>query len=192
MDAADAAVGRVFSALQKGRLKSDRLTARDLGAFVGKTTSVLYHHWGSLDGFLYAVSERGFEELGKRLITAFEQSGDFGAVAEAFVAFGLDSPDLYGLMFERRYDWTALRKSGALPADPPGMLLWHSFVSELARSGSPNPEVDARLIYAGLHGLVSLAASGRANVGVLSKTDRDVALSHARELVRRIVPKTEE
>ena len=174
-------------ALARGELGIGDLTARRLGAFLGRTTSVLYHHFGSLDGFLYAVAGQGFRDLGAVLGEALA-AGEVTDVAAAFVAFGLDRPALYHVMFERRHDWDALRRAGALEGQKPGLELWDHIVSALAAAGSPAPEGDARILYAGLHGLVSLAATGRANVGDLETSDREVALASARELARRLCP----
>ncbi|MBK7580019.1 MAG: WHG domain-containing protein [Myxococcales bacterium] len=187
MSEAEVAVSRVCRALARGRLSPDALTARDLSKFVGKTTSLLYHHWGSLDGFLYAVSQAGFVDLVERLGTVLTTGGDLPQLSEAFVGFGLDSPALYALMFERRYDWTALRKRGAFNNPSPAAAMWQTLVTKLDEAGSDDPDADARLLYAGLHGLVSLAASGRANFGVLAKTDREVALASARRLATRLL-----
>jgi AcrR family transcriptional regulator len=186
MSAPDLAVSRVCRALAKGRLSLDALTARDLSKFVGKTTSLLYHHWGSLDGFLYAVSQAGFEELGQRLRGVMDDGGDLPRLAEAFVTFGLESPALYALMFEHHYDWAQLKKSGAFDRPGAAQELWQSLVGALASSGSDDPDMDARLFYSGLHGLVSLAVSGRANFGALSKSDREIALLAARRLARTL------
>ncbi len=180
------AVARVHRALAKGTLRADSLTTRELGAFVGKTTSVLYHHWGSLDGFLHAVSQAGFVDLGRRLQGVLESGGDLADVAESFVAFGLQSPALYSVMLERRYDWAALRKQGAFVGTLPGSALWSALTMLVAAAGSDEPDLDARIFFAGLHGLVSLALSGRANVGALTKTDRELAIAAARRLARRI------
>jgi AcrR family transcriptional regulator len=185
---ADETVGKVCRALSRGRLKLDQLTARGLGGFLGKTTSVVYHHFGSLDGFLFAVGQGGFAELANRLRGVLAEGGRLEELAEAFVGFGLDTPALYTLMFERRYDWAALRKRGALDAQGPGLATWSELVAFLAGAGSPDPEGDARLLMAGLHGLVALAATGRANVGAMSRSDRDIAVASARSLARRICP----
>jgi AcrR family transcriptional regulator len=189
MDASEN-VGRVVKALERGRLRLDQLTARGLGAFLGKTTSVVYHHYGSLDGFLFAVSQAGFVELGARLRLVLERGGSLEDVCEAFVAFGLDAPALYALMFERRYDWALLRRAGMFEKKPLGLDLWSGLITLLGSAGSRAPDSDARLLMAGLHGLVSLAATGRANVGALERTDREVALASARDLARRICPAT--
>lgn len=185
-DRAEDAVAKVCRALARGRLRAEGLTARELGAFVGKTTSVLYHHWGSLDGFLHAVGQAGFVELGGRLEKVLADGGDLPDVAEAFVRFGLECPALYYVMFERRYDWKALRKRGAFEEALPGAQLWQRLTERVAATGADDPDLDARLFFAGLHGLVSLASSGRANVGTLARTDRDVALAAARRLAVRL------
>lgn len=170
---------QIVEALLSGELAAAGLTARDLGAFLGKTTGHIYHRWGSLDGLLFAVSQAGFARLGADLGAVFERTGSLAEVAAAFVDFGLAHPDLYTVMFERRFDWEELRARGALTGDTPGLGLWRVLAEQLGAE-------DARLLFAGLHGLVSLAASGRANIGVTSKSDRQVARASARRLVQTL------
>lgn len=183
-----APAARVRDALAAGELGLEDLTARRLAAFVGKTTSVLYHHYGSLEGFLHAVAQEGFRDLESRLDAVLGATGALEDVAAAFVAYGLDRPALYFLMLERHYDWDAVRHIGRRSGSLPGVALFERIVTELQRAGSSDAETDVRLLSAGLHGLVSLAASGRANVGALDTSDRDIALRSARELTRRVCP----
>jgi AcrR family transcriptional regulator len=178
----------VYDALAEGAIGNEDLTARQLGTFLGKTTSVLYHHWGSLDGFLFAVSQVGFRRLGSELGRRLKRGARLDDIAAAFVTFGLDHAAVYALMFERRYDWDALRRSGVFDEEVPGLDLWTSMVAFLAGAGAGDPDGDARILHAGLHGLVSLALSGRANVGKLSSSDRALAISSARKLARRLLP----
>ena len=179
------AIRQVRDALATGELGYEELTARNIGDFLGKTTSVVYHHWGSLDSFLFAVSESGYELLAEQLVAEMEEGG-LEAVGAQFVRFGLESPALYAVMLERRYDWDALREKGAFEKDNPGITLWETLGSYLEDAGSASPREDARIIFAGLHGLVSLASTGRANIGDLASPDREVALESARRLVRRM------
>jgi len=183
---------QVRDALGSGELGFDDLTARRLGSFLGKTTSVLYHHWGSLDGFLFAVSQAGMALLQERLAASLDDCGSLGDVAATFVAFGLDSPALYSLMFVHRFDWAALKRAGAMDQPMPGLMIWNTLVDRMRVCGSVDAEGDARLLYAALHGLVSLASSGRVNIGALADTDREVALASARRLVRHLTPRKEE
>ena len=46
-------------------------------------------------------------------------------------------------------------------------------------------------MFAGLHGLVHLASTGRANVGAMSVSDRDTAIEAARVLAQRFMPATQ-
>jgi AcrR family transcriptional regulator len=175
----------------RGKLRTEDLTARSLGELLGKTTGALYHHFGSLDGFLHQVAQAGFEKLGTEQAAVLAGNGSFGDLAEAFVRFGLEHRELYRLMFERQYDWQALRQSGKLAADMPGLGLWRNLVRALEARGSSCAEIDARLLYAGLHGLVTLANTGRANVARVEISDRQMALDLARQLAERIIPTSE-
>lgn len=179
------AVRTLRDALAEGELEWDDLTARGVAEFLGATTSVVYHHWGSLDALLFDVSKAGYEWLGERLTNEIDD-GDLEDVAVAFVAFGLEHPDLYALMFERHYDWDALRQRGVFDEDLPGLGIWDRLVTFLDEAGSEEPQGDARLLFGGLHGLVSLASTGRANIGNLERSDRRTAEASARRLVRRI------
>ncbi|MEL6177996.1 MAG: hypothetical protein AAFS10_03540, partial [Myxococcota bacterium] len=140
-----ALVERVLNAVMDGEWAQDDLTARRVGAFLGKTTSVFYHHWGSFEGFLYTVQRLGFNRLHARSMIHMA-SGDLEAMAEDFVIFGLEHPTLYHLMFQRRYNWDALRKSVTLSdASEGGLAQWHALVRCLDQLGSPDPDGDARL-----------------------------------------------
>jgi len=185
----DDAVQEIYRALMEGELDDRDLSARRIGKLLGKTTSVLYHHFGSLDGFLYAVSQRGFADLRSELEVAFRERSSLEAVAETFVVFALDHPELYPLMFERRFDWSALRAAGAFETTNAGGEMFAALLCLFEAAGSDDPMADCRLFVAGLHGLVSLAASGRMNAGELTSTDRAVAIASARDLVSRLVPK---
>lgn len=185
----DQRVENVYRALKSRKLGGADLTTRRVCAFLGETTGALYHHYGSLDGFLFVVSQRGYVDLAAQLDKAFSRAEDVADIAESFVRFGLDHPELYPIMFERHFDWAALRERGAFDRPLPSAALLVAVTGALARAGSVDVAVDGRLLFAGLHGLVSLAASGRANVGALSVSDRDIAVTAARTLAARLVPK---
>jgi AcrR family transcriptional regulator len=175
----------IRDALARGELTREELSTRRLATRFGKSTMLVYHHFGSLEGLLHAVSQSGMTLLCERLERAGQDVED---VAEAFVAFGLASPALYWVMFEYKFDWPALRKAGALREDLPGLQLFRVLVAELAEAGVADPLLEARLLFAGLHGLVSLALSGRANIGETNVTDEAVARQAARELARKLGP----
>lgn len=184
----DEAIDLIYRALIVGELDDADLSARRIGKLLGKTTSVVYHHFGSLDGFLFAVGQRGYADLRTKLEAAFAKKKDLADVAEMFVQFGLDHKELYPLMFERRFDWDGLRAAGSFEKTTASGEMVAALLCLLEAGGSLDPIADGRLLWAGLHGLVSLAASGRMNVGELTKRDRDVAIAAARDLAHRLVP----
>jgi AcrR family transcriptional regulator len=178
----------VLDGLRSGRLDPSELTARGLGAHLGRTSSLVYRQYGSLDGFLFAVGQAGMRVLAERLDAVREAGGGLSELSAGFVRFGLEAPALYALMFERRYDWAELRRRGQLGADLPGALLWKLVIERLRASGARQPLVDARVLFGGLHGLVSLALSGRANLGALETTDEAAAIEAAHALARHLCP----
>jgi AcrR family transcriptional regulator len=183
----DEALTRLYQLVVEGSLSESDFSARGMAALLGKTTGALYHRWGSLDALLFALGQRGFVDLAAQIASTWEQTQDLGACAEAYVAFGLDRAQLYPLMFERRFDWAALRAGGAFAEAVPGSGLFLRIVTLLEATGSTRALADTRLLMAGLHGIVSLAASGRMNTGTLSSSDRQVALASARDLATRIL-----
>ena len=184
----DDGIELIHRALSAGQLTDEDLSTRRLAGLLGKTTGAIYHRWGSLDGLLFAVSQRGFGELGARVSSVWARTHDLGACAATFVDFGLDHPELYALMFERRFDWSALRAAGAFQRATPGSELLARVLCLFEQGGSKSALSDTRLFMAGLHGIVSFAASGRMNTGELTKPDRAVALASARDLAARLLP----
>ncbi len=180
-------VTRVREAIERGTLGADDLTARALSGFLGKTTSVLYHHFGSLEGFLYAVSIEGFGVLAGRLATMQRAGASPARLAEAYLDFGLQQPVLYRLMLEDRYDWPALARAGQA-LTPAQMGPWNAMIAIFARSGSDDPETDARVFHAAAHGIVLLALTGRMNTGAPDHSDREVALRAIRRLITLMFP----
>jgi AcrR family transcriptional regulator len=186
-DVARQLVTRVRQAIEAGELGAGDLTARALSAFLGQTTSVLYHHFGSLEGFLYAVSIEGFVVLAGRLAAMQQAGASPQALAEAYVDFGLEQPVLYRLMLEDRYDWAALARAGQA-LTPAQMGPWNAMIAIFERSGSDDPETDARVFHAAAHGIVLLALTGRMNTGDPDRSHREVALRAIRRLITLMFP----
>ncbi|XYI01443.1 TetR/AcrR family transcriptional regulator [Sorangium sp. So ce1128] len=183
---ADEPVARVFQALCEGRLTRDDLTARKIAAFLGQTTMVLYHHFGSLDGFLIRVDGAGWRRLAELLEARARAGADVRSLAVGYVEFALRHPDLYWLMAERRFDRARLREQGRLQLARP---LWSAFVELLRRYGSTRPAEDTHVLFAGLHGIATLTLSGRANLGEDPATpDEEVAFAAARRLAELVLP----
>jgi AcrR family transcriptional regulator len=172
----------VRDALKAGKLRAEDLTARGLGEFLGKTSSVLYHHWGSLDRFLYAVSRASLATFSEALIESLDSPEPLRAAARTYVRMALKHPALFHLALLRPFDWEDLRKSGQLAEEEALRAFW-PLVEGLEKLGSPRPLVDARVFHASVHGIASLTAAGRMNSGDLSQTDEQAAY----EAVDRVV-----
>jgi AcrR family transcriptional regulator len=183
----DEAVERVHAALERRELATSELTARRLGELLGQTTAVIYHRWGSLEGFLYAVAVVGFGRVADRLEALESDRASLADMAEYLVTFAVDHPELYELMQERRWDWAALRKAGHLrPAET--MRGAKALHAAFVRHGLSGPTERLRLFAAGMHGIAAMAITGRLNAGENQTPDRVVAIRTARHLARLIAP----
>lgn len=185
----DEAVERVYAALSRRELATSELTARRLGELLGQTTAVIYHRWGSLEGFLYAVAVVGFGRMADRLEALESDRASLEDMAEHLVTFAVDHPELHELMQERRWDWAALRKAGHLrPAET--MRGARALHATMLRLGLPDPLEKLRLFGAGMHGIAAMAITGRINAGETQTPDRVVAIRTARRLARLIASST--
>ena len=133
------------------------LRVRDLSEAVGKSTMAVYTHFGSKQGLLEQLYLFGFSRLEDRLRTV--SSGGAGreellAFALAYRAFALDNEALYGLMFERATpDFTP--SDGSRMA---GLRTFEMLADRIAqwRPSLDDPAPDAHLVWAAMHGLVSI------------------------------------
>lgn len=181
--APDELVERVFRALLDGELERGDLGARRLSEWLGASTMVLYHHFGSLEGLLIRVEGRGWKRLLGELVARDARGASLSELVLAYFDFALAHPDLYWLMAERRFDRPELLRQNRLSLGP---LLWGSFVALVERHGGS--AVDAQLLFATLHGLVSLHASGRGNLGESPVEARALARAAVEHQVSRLIP----
>ncbi|MBK8213153.1 MAG: WHG domain-containing protein [Myxococcales bacterium] len=185
----DAAVRRVYEALAEGRLARDELTARKLASFLGQSTMVVYHHFDSLDGLLIRVDGLGWSALLERLEQTVCDGGRGESLALAYLDFAFSRPHLYYVMTAHPFDRDALRAAGRLRRAED---LWRRFGALVARLGARSPEVDTRVLFAGLHGLVSLHVGGRAELARGGADGaREATLTAAKRLASAIFPAPE-
>jgi AcrR family transcriptional regulator len=133
------------------------LRIRDLAAAADRSTMGVYTHFGSKQGLLEQVYLHGFRRLEERLESVpSDGRGREGllAFALAYRAFALDNEALYGLMFERA-------APDFVPTDASRMAALSTFemlASRVAdwRPDFTDPAADAHLVWATMHGLVSI------------------------------------
>ena len=175
------ALRQVQRALERGEIHEGNLSARGIAALLGQTTSVIYHRWGSLDGLLFAVATLGWTDLANALGTGEGEGSRVKRMAETYVTFALDRPALYRLMTDYPFDRDALRAGGVTSRRPSPLRVAKLFMASFEKRGGEEPELDAHLFHAGLHGLVTASPLA---------TDREAALRAARRLTRKLAGKS--
>jgi AcrR family transcriptional regulator len=133
------------------------LRVRDLAAAAGQSTMGVYHHFGSKQGLLEQLYLHGFDRLADRLNSvpstgrARDELLDF---ALAYRGFAVDNEALYGLMFERA-------TPDFIPSDTSrlaGLSTFEMLAARVAdwRPHATDPAADAHLVWAAMHGLVTI------------------------------------
>ena len=117
----------------------------------------IYTHFGSKQGLLEQLYLRGFELLEERLNRVPSEGqgkSELEALAKAYRAFALENEALYGLMFERAAPDFVPSDSSRLA----GLATFEKLTSRVAdwRPDFANPAADAHLIWATMHGLVTI------------------------------------
>src|SRR3954454_12709715 len=133
------------------------LRVRDLAAATEKSTMGVYTHFGSKQGLLEQLYLHGFERLEERLDSVpsdGEGRQELLEFALAYRQFALDNEALYGLMFERA-------APDFVPSDASrvaGLATFEMLATRVAdwRPDFTDPSADAHLIWATMHGLVTI------------------------------------
>ena len=125
---------------------------------VGVTAPALYLHFADRRELVWAVLVHQYGELTAATSAATARHPNPGdrlrAWCVSYCRFGLEQPGHYRAMFE---SWNAERVDLPL-VELPGYALLQSLLTALTACGTPADDVDelGTLIWAGLHGLVSL------------------------------------
>jgi AcrR family transcriptional regulator len=134
---------------------------RDVAAAAEQSTMGVYTHFGSKQGLLEQLYLHGFRRLEERLedVPAGRGRDELLAFALAYRAFALDNEALYGLMFERA-------TPDFIPSDDSRLAALVTFEMLVARIADWRPDFkepasDAHLVWAAMHGLVSIELSHR-------------------------------
>jgi AcrR family transcriptional regulator len=133
------------------------LRVRDLATAAGQSTMGVYHHFGSKQGLLEQLYLLGFERLTERLSSVPSDGRGREELLEfalAYRAFAVDNEALYGLMFERA-------TPDFIPSDASrrvGLSTFEMLAARFAdwRPDATDPAADAHLVWAAMHGLVTI------------------------------------
>lgn len=139
----------------------EALSLRAVAREVGVAAPSVYPHFGDLRTLMWAVLDRRFAELAEVTARAAARSGDprarLRAWCLAYCRFGLANAGHYRALFD---SWQAERVDVPLP-QLPGYGLYLGLLATLRPCLRPSDNADdvAVLVWAGLHGLVSLRMS---------------------------------
>lgn len=153
------AAGDVF--LERGY---DGLSMRHVAERIGYTATTIYLYFRNKDDLLFALLNEGYAELGRRLAAAAAAERDplrrLTAIGRAYIAFGLERPSLYQVMFMRRADFLAARLSEKQSERVNPFNVLAQAVAAAMEAGVLKPGdvmTCAMSLWAVVHGLVSLA-----------------------------------
>ncbi|MDX2005737.1 MAG: TetR/AcrR family transcriptional regulator [Meiothermus sp.] len=149
---------------------------RQVAESIGYTPTTIYLYFKDKDDLLFAVCSQGFAEFTQALQTAYDTHPDplerLRALAWAYFEFGLSHPLHYQMMFMQRSEWVL--RATDLKGDVEGansFMIQLNAVVEAMKAGKirlGDPVERTNLLWASVHGIVSLALSMR---GVVPKWD---------------------
>jgi AcrR family transcriptional regulator len=133
------------------------LRIRDLAEAAQQSTMGVYTHFGSKQGLLEQLYLHGFRRLEEQLSSVPSDRQDRQELLEfalAYRAFAIDNEALYGLMFERA-------TPDFVPSDASrlaGLATFEMLVTRVAdwHPDLPDAAADSHLIWATMHGLVTI------------------------------------
>lgn len=143
------------------------VTLRAVGERAGVSRTAPYRHFEDKEALLAGVASGAFELLGRAFTDVKQDHPDplrqLGGMLEAYVAFALDEPQRYRLMFgpELRSREHLDLKNAALPVlTRLVQTIGEAQKSKQVRTGDPLRL--AALLYAAAHGAVDLTLAGHA------------------------------
>ena len=166
----------------------DGISMRHIAAEIGVSATALYRHYDSKDALLAAVCESGFAEFGARLEatarTAATPLDALRALGGVYVDFALSHPMHYDVMMIRPHQWALGPDPDQDPESFAGLI---ALVEACQAAGQLRPG-DAReaahLLWAAIHGVVSLAIS---MPGEIRGLEPDPVRARGRTLVEAVI-----
>jgi AcrR family transcriptional regulator len=142
------------------------LSAREIARRISYSPGTIYNMFQNLDDVVLHVEARVLDALHARLVGVLEdEGGGVGRLAQAYLSFTHENPKLWNLLFEHH-----MPKGADLPA-------WyrHKLEGLMARveqalapmfppGDEPARQRAARVLWAGVHGITSLATADKLSV----------------------------
>lgn len=140
----------------------DGLSMRQIAAEIGVSATAIYHHFDDKNAMMAAVCAAGFEEFGARLAATASEPTPLDALRAAgreYVDFALTHPMHYDVMMVRPHEWALGPHADADPESFAGLLAMVSAAQAAGQLSPGDPREAAHMLWAALHGVVSLALS---------------------------------
>jgi len=141
----------------------DGISMRHLASEIGVSATALYHHFDSKDALVAATCEEGFAEFGARLEATTRAAASpldaLRALTDVYVDFALERPMHYDVMMIRPHHWAF---DIDLNKDPESFASLVALMEACKAGGQIHPQDPreaAHMIWAAIHGTVSLALS---------------------------------
>jgi AcrR family transcriptional regulator len=161
------AAGELF--LEQGY---ERFSLRKVAERIGYSPTTIYLYFRDKDDLLFTVVDEGFERFGQQLAAAAASTEDpwerLIALGRAYIAFGLQNPVYYQLMFMQRTDFLTQRQVGESQPRIASFRALQQTVQQAIDAGVLRPgdvESYSDVFWALVHGMVSLAISMPASYG---------------------------
>src|SRR5215469_1699025 len=155
------AAGELF--LEQGY---ERFSLRKVAERIGYSPTTIYLYFRDKDDLLFTVVEEGYVRFSQQLAAAAECQVDpwerLIALGRAYVAFGLEHPVYYQLMFMQRVDFLMQKPRGESQPRIASFKILRQTVQQAIDDGILRPgdaENYSDVLWALVHGMVSLAIS---------------------------------
>lgn len=144
----------------------ERFSLRKVAERIGYSPTTIYLYFRNKDDLLFTVVDEGFARFAQQLAAAAASTEDpwdrLIALGRAYVAFGLEHPVYYQLMFMQRTDFLTNRQAGASQPRIAGFRMLQQTVQQAIDAGILYPgdaENYSDVLWSLVHGMVSLAIS---------------------------------
>ena len=144
----------------------DRFSLRKVAERIGYSPTTIYLYFRNKDDLLFTVVDEGFVRFGQQLAAAADSQEDpwerLIALGRAYVAFALQNPVYYQLMFLQRTDFLTQRQVGESQPRIASFRVWQQAVQQAIDAGVLRPgdvESYSDVLWSLVHGIASLAMS---------------------------------
>jgi len=146
----------------------ENLTLKVLSDATGTSRSAIYRHFASKDALIETMIEAGFVRFDEAISPLLNKSTEplierFYKSGKAYIEFAKTHPNLYRLLFGKKYAHIREKIISIHDEDCSGLVAVKKAVEEGQKSGVLKQEESferAVLIWSSLHGLASLAIDG--------------------------------